>query len=134
MNKAVVKTPKTDARMRRMPIPHALSTVLLWSRKAAVSKYACPSAEGIMMSETAFQRAWDSYEKFLQNNMDSTLKCNTMPHITPHMLRHTYVTMLYDAGVDVKNAQRYPGHADTSATMEIYTHLSIKKEKIGDNG
>ena len=29
-----------------------------------------------------------------------------------HMLRHTYATMLFDADVDVKSAQKFLGHAD----------------------
>lgn len=43
---------------------------------------------------------------------------------TPHQLRHTYATMLYDAGVDALTAQYLLGHSDLSTTMGIYTHLS----------
>lgn len=42
---------------------------------------------------------------------------------TQHMTRHAYATMLYNAGVDVKVAQRLLGHKCLSVTMEIYTHL-----------
>ena len=48
------------------------------------------------------------------------------------MLRHTYATLLYDAGVDVKKAQKNLGHSDVSTTLQIYTHLSDEKEKIAD--
>ena len=44
------------------------------------------------------------------------------------MLRHSYATMLYDAGVDIKTAQRYLGHADIQTTLKIYTHLSEQKQ------
>ena len=37
--------------------------------------------------------------------------------------------MLYDAGVDVKTAQDFLGHADPSVTMNIYTHLSSQKKE-----
>ena len=40
--------------------------------------------------------------------------------------------MLYDAGVDVKNAQKNLGHSDVSTTLSIYTHLSKEKEDISD--
>ena len=45
------------------------------------------------------------------------------------MLRHTYATMLFDAGVDVKSAQKFLGHSDIEVTLEIYTHLSKFKEE-----
>ena len=47
---------------------------------------------------------------------------------TPYQLRHTYCSSLYDAGVDVKTAQKLMGHADIIVTMRIYTHLSKEKE------
>ena len=50
-------------------------------------------------------------------------------HITPHMLRHTYATLLYDAGVDVKSAQEFLGHADIQTTLKIYTHLTEQKKQ-----
>lgn len=50
--------------------------------------------------------------------------------IRPHDLRHTYCTMLYDGGIDVKTAQKWMGHADPSVTMEIYTHLTEEREKV----
>lgn len=37
--------------------------------------------------------------------------------------------MLYDAGVDLKSAQRFMGHADIQMTPRVYTHLSEQKEK-----
>ena len=49
--------------------------------------------------------------------------------ITAHMLRHTYATMLFDAGVDVKSAQRFLGHTDIEVTLSIYTHLTKFKEE-----
>ncbi len=32
---------------------------------------------------------------------------NVKFHITAHMFRHTYASMLYEAGVDIKSAQRF---------------------------
>ncbi len=49
--------------------------------------------------------------------------------ISSHDLRHTYATFLYDAGVDVKTAQRYLGHSNVLMTMQLYTHLSEEKER-----
>lgn len=40
------------------------------------------------------------------------------------MLRHTYAAMLYDAGVDVKSAQKFLGHAGIEMTLSVYIHLT----------
>lgn len=45
-------------------------------------------------------------------------------------LRHAYATMLYDAGVDVKIAQKLLGHSSLKMTMDVYTH--IKESLLGD--
>ncbi|MDL2257955.1 tyrosine-type recombinase/integrase [Eubacteriales bacterium OttesenSCG-928-K08] len=42
--------------------------------------------------------------------------------------RILYATMLYDAGVDVKSAQKFMGHANVDITLKVYTHLSSQKE------
>ena len=36
---------------------------------------------------------------------------------------------LYDAGVDIKSAQKFLGHSDIQVTLKIYTHLSEGKEQ-----
>ena len=53
--------------------------------------------------------------------------------INPHMLRHTYATMLYNAGVDIMTASELLGHADIETTLKIYTELrkNTKKHSIG---
>ena len=55
-------------------------------------------------------------------------RIEVIEHITAHMLRHTYATMLFDANVDVKSAQKFLGHADVEVTLSIYTHLTKYKE------
>lgn len=45
------------------------------------------------------------------------------PHITPHWLRHTFITLMYLAGVDVMTAMQQAGHANIQTIMSIYTHL-----------
>lgn len=47
---------------------------------------------------------------------------------TAHQLRHTYATLLFEAGVDVLTAQKLLGHAKASTTLNIYTHLRGRKE------
>ena len=40
-----------------------------------------------------------------------------MPPLHPHMLRHTYVTTMLDAGVDLRDVQTAARHADPRTTM-----------------
>jgi integrase len=40
-----------------------------------------------------------------------------MPHLHPHVLRHTYVTTMLDAGVDLRDVQIAARHADPRTTM-----------------
>jgi len=45
-----------------------------------------------------------------------------LPHITPHVLRHTFCTNMAHAGMDLKNLQYLMGHSDASVTLNVYTH------------
>lgn len=48
--------------------------------------------------------------------------------LTAHVFRHNYTTMLYYAGVGIKDAQYMLGHSTASVTMDIYTHLDKENE------
>ena len=43
-------------------------------------------------------------------------------HAHPHMLRHTYATKLFEAGLDIKEIQTIMGHASADITLSTYTH------------
>ena len=139
---------KTDAATRTVFIPKLLVEYLA---PIAGNPFAlvCPSAHGKLMSDTAWKRMWSSYMtdlnikygKFDDNINAAGTKARKskyapkklpiiIPTFTAHQLRHTYITMLYKAGVDVLTAKEQAGHADIQTTLGIYTHLdAIYKKK-----
>jgi integrase len=146
-NQPIVKTyGKTDASTRIVYIPQKLANYLAERKKAATSMIVCPDTKGNMLSVTAYRRMWDSYMSELNfkfgdfsniinfkkpKSRFAPVKIPTViPEFTAHWLRHTFITNMYFAGVDVLTAKEQAGHADIKTTMEIYTHLDkIYKKK-----
>ncbi|MGG3281786.1 tyrosine-type recombinase/integrase [Paenibacillus solani] len=48
---------------------------------------------------------------------------------TPHIFRHTHISMLAEAGVDLKTIMQRVGHDDPETTLRIYTHVTEKMRK-----
>lgn len=46
-----------------------------------------------------------------------------LPHISPHILRHTFCTRCAESGMDVKVLQTIMGHSNIAVTMEVYNHV-----------
>ena len=49
---------------------------------------------------------------------------SSLPHITPHVFRHTFCTNYANDGMDIKNLQYLMGHSDAGVTLNVYTHAS----------
>ncbi len=131
-NAAVLCDPKTEAGKRSIPIMPQLAEVVEGQTGLVLSTKA-----GGHMTSTAFKRAFESYITYLEEILNGSSWRWATPeqrkvwkhvNLRCHDLRHTFCSMLYEAGVSLKSAQAWMGHDDVAVTMKIYTHLSTEKE------
>lgn len=119
-NKPVeMPTTKTMAGQREIPILPQLAQALENVPRGVGLVFR--AAGGGMLTESAWKSGWAAYNNMLKRE-------GAEREIRSHDLRHTYATILYDAGIDVKSSQYLLGHANVSVTMQIYTHLSNERK------
>lgn len=117
-NQGVIKSPKSEAGIRTVPIAEPnLYRMLYKLYSVRASDYVFPNSSGGLMSLTSFRTYWKNAIKSLGIK------------ITSKQLRHTYITLLYEAGIDVKTAQIWAGHSTIQITLDIYTHLRQSHHK-----
>ena len=70
----------------------------------------------------------------ITNMIYKHLKIAGLPHITPHGLRHSFATRMFDKGYNVKQVQAQLGHTSMQTTMQYYIHYSEtnKKKNLDD--
>lgn len=118
-NQPVHGATKTKAGFREIPLFAPLLRALQGQHGLLFG-----NSEGLTASQTVFRRAWASYMRSL-----SSISLHGPVSFTPHDLRHSFCTMLYEADVDIKTAVRWMGHADEKMILRIYAHLSKSKEQ-----
>lgn len=101
---------KTDAGVRDIPMPKQLIAYLRKRMSESRSLYVVPNGKGQIYSSSLLSHKWANLQKRLSFK------------VHPHQLRHTYITKLFEAGLDIKQIQYVAGHADESMTLKVYTH------------
>lgn len=131
---------KSKAARRTVPLPPPLRSFLasLWE-SAEKDAHGAPRGltvvsdpDGRPWTYQTFRRAWGAIEARTAGEgrpLGSTVpkhpdvKITLDFPVTPHVLRHTYITELILGGVNVKRVQYLAGHESSKVTMDIYTHL-----------
>ena len=130
------KVPK-NGKARVVSVPQILIDYLKTLPKK--SMFVLTNAKGGMMTEDSWKRLYQSYMLDMNieygfggtvnkhaNNVDIPMVINTF---TAHELRHTFCTIMFEAGIDALTAKEQLGHSDIKTTLSIYTHLSAQHKE-----
>lgn len=117
-NRPKIKRPKTEAGTRTVPILDPLLKKM--PRRWRGYLFSMDGGE-TPLTEMEYQKLWREYAK------------QTGVVATAHQLRHSYATMLFECGIEVKDAQDLLGHATASMTQDIYTHIRDKHRESTAN-
>ena len=154
-NRPVILTDlKTKAAKRTIPIPPQLVECLKSLKENSASDFVIANRDGGALSETQWRRVWGyvrtrtvrerTYYRYVNGQKISHTVAPVLGEraahnkdvvysidfeVTPHQLRHTYITNLLLAGVDVKTVQVLAGHEHAKITLDIYTHLTYNQPK-----
>ena len=121
VNKAVnpkdntIKSPKTAAGVRSVPIPDKLCEYLKGIKKESLLVL---ERNGRQYNNNDWQVMWESYLRKIEAEQGIVIEA------TFHCLRHTYCTLLHEAGIDAFDAKVFMGHADINTTLGVYTHIT----------
>ena len=143
---------KTPAAKRDVPIPKCLVACLKEAREKSESEYVISNSKGTVLTEAQFVRVWKyitvrstaerCYYTYVNGqSIKHRIKPRLGEHqpnnpklvytmdfqVTPHQLRHTYITNLIYASVDPKTVQYLAGHENSKVTMDIYAKVKYNK-------
>lgn len=114
--------PKSAAGIRTVPMPRALRQRLEEQRERAPTT----APDALVFGRTAST-------PFVQNTPGERgarlWKKAKLKPLGLHDARHTYASLMIDAGVNAKALSTYMGHANIAITMDTYGHLMPGNEK-----
>lgn len=109
-------------RMIQIGNQEVIDALILYQKTFQTNIEAC----GYFFVNRLQHRLSDQSVRFMINRY--TKLAGISQHITPHMFRHSFATLLLEQNVDIRYIQRMLGHSSISTT-EIYTHVSNTKQK-----
>lgn len=113
---------QTEAGNRQIPIIEPLKSFLKEYLQSLDGVYLFTRENGGLVNKSSYHKMWESILLQLNTIVGGTASIKPIHDLTAHILRHTYATSLYYAGIDVKTAQKllaikaYPLHL-------IYIHI-----------
>ncbi|MGO4953063.1 tyrosine-type recombinase/integrase [Paenibacillus sp. DRB1-1] len=70
------------------------------------------------------------FPKILLGRMKKILvNTSILKPATPHIFRHTHISMLAEAGADLKSTMSRVGHTNAKTTLQVYTHVTNKMKR-----
>ena len=102
---------KTKASKRDVPLSEELEAWLSARKRNTHSQYVISMQNHKPLTKSSYKSMW----KLIERELPDT-------HVTAHILRHTYVTRLFEAGLDIKEIQYLAGHSTVDMTLRVYTH------------
>lgn len=90
----------------------------LFQAEINVQEYLFLNTKGKRMSEQAIRLMINKRTKEAQ----------IPQHLTPHMFRHAFATLLLEEDVDIRYIQKMLGHSSITTT-QIYTYVAMEKQK-----
>lgn len=115
-NRPVIDTTKTKSGIRTVPLLPPLKEKL---QAGKPEQYLFGHGD-TPMTNIAYRRAWEKYYKL----------AGFREKWTPHQLRHSFATFLYDADTPEKDTQEIMGHSSIQVTRDIYTHISAARQQV----
>ncbi|MGD0032499.1 site-specific integrase [Paenibacillus illinoisensis] len=126
--------PKTKGSIRNFSIDDSVTKLLLAYRDRQEKKIHELKKHNPAYHDAGFLFCRENGYPFIQKNllyrMERILKKTSIKkQATPHIFRHTHISMLSEAGVDLKTIMKRVGHDDPETTLKIYTHVTEKMRK-----